>query len=200
MPDELLTWDPDDESFTWDSPLPIGWDFLLPNLNPTPIMSDENQISIVIAPATKTAILAKLAELRALVLEFAINLTPDERMHTPTISTERSAMVTTFDMQMATHPDVIPGYVDMPEKDKDSAAFGDLAEMLAPAMEICEMLSDTVHLVGADLLKAYLTFYSAVQMAAKNNVPGATTLLEDLRRFIPRGRKSGGSPASTPAP
>lgn len=191
---EPLRWDT--PGLRYDTP-GVTWDGFVQT--PTQhLMPDDNRISIEIPPATKASVLAKLAEIRALIAPFCLNLTPGERQSVPTIGTERAAMVSTFDMQMATHPTLVPPYVDMAEKTKDSAAWTDLTEMLSPSREISEMLGDTRHVAGADLLGAYLPFYGSVQQAAKHNVAGADTTLGTLRPFFPRGRRS--TPTPPPAP
>jgi hypothetical protein len=48
-----------------------------------------------------------------------------------------------------------------------------------------------------DTYLAYLSFYNNVKQGAKRNVPGANTVLDNLKRFFPRG---GGSPPAPPTP
>lgn len=194
---EPLTWDIDDPNLTWDSPLPLQWDGLIPNLNTTHHMSEANRISIAIAAADKTAFITKAQELRTAALAFAETLTAADRQTIPTIGTERSAMVAKFDMHMAAHPEFVPSFVSMAEKNKDSAAFGTAFEMLIPVKEVVDLLVDTLHLLGADLLVAYLAFYGNVQLAAKNKVPGADVILADLKPFFRRGA---GVPTPPPGP
>lgn len=194
---EPLLWDSEDPNLTWDSPLPISWDGLLPNLNNTHTMSEQNRISIAIAAADKTAYLTKAAELRAIVMGFAQNLSATDRQVIPTIGTERGAMVATFNMHMAARPEFVPSFVNMTEKDKDVAGFSDVVEMLAPLKELVDLLADTAHVLGADLLVAYLAFYGNVQLAAKNKVPGADVVLADLKRFFTSG---GQNPQNPPMP
>ena len=98
---------------------------------------------------------------------------------------------------MASHPDMVPNYVDMPEKDIDSAAWTDALSMIQPAKEVVETLTDMMTLIGADLLTAYLAFYGSVKGAAKHNVPGSTTVLQDLARFFKRGSNT---PTTPPTP
>jgi hypothetical protein len=194
-----LTWDQTGDQIVWDSPIGLTWDGEAPNtINNMP---SDNLISITFAPADKTAILTKLNEIRTILQAYAVNLTPLERRETPTIGTERGAMVLTFDAQMQAHPEMVPAFVDMAEKNKDSASWHDTADMWRPAKEITEILADILHLVGADLMTAYLAFYGSVKGASRHNVAGSSTVYDDLRRFFPRGVGSGGgSPVPPPAP
>ena len=164
------------------------------NPNATHTMTNDNRISIAIAPADKTAFLAKVAELRTLALTFAVAMTAEDRKKIPTIGTKREAMVATFDTQMELRDDLVPSFLVAAEKAKDSTAWVDINDLLAPLDEVKELLGDTKHLVGADLLTAYRAFYAAVQQAAEHGVAGADTCLNALKPFFPRGGSGGATP------
>ena len=196
-----LTWDQTGDQIVWDSPIGLTWDGEAPNTSIH--MPSDNRISITFAAADKTAVTTKLNEIRTILRNYAMNLTPQERKEIPTISTERGAMINTFDAQMAAHPELVPGFVDIAEKNLDSAAWQDALGMYRSAGEVFEILDDLLHLLGADLLTAYLAFYGNVKNAARHNVAGGTTVYEDLRRFFPRGggsSGSGGGPVPPPTP
>jgi hypothetical protein len=143
-----------------------------------------------------TDIMAAFATIKA-KLPFLINLSMEEKRRMPNIGTERGGMVDTFTIEMGLHPDLIPTYVDMPELAIDSALFTQLDTIKACANELCEGINDTHQAVGSDMYLAYLSFYNNVKQAAKRNVPGANTVLDNLKRFFPRG---GGTPPPPPAP
>jgi hypothetical protein len=164
----------------------------------------DNRISITIDPADITAWNTHLAALRAIAAKYAFGLTPEERQGTPTIGPKREAMVNTFDASMAASPALVPSYVSVPEKDKDSAAWKTTALWTSGLDEVREMVGDTNHLLGSELLaNAYLPYYGNVQQAAKNGVPGADAKLAELKQFFPRGQRrpngSGGSAAAAKA-
>ncbi len=162
-------------------------------------MSETNKISIEIPAADKAAILAKLDEIIVLILKFAFELSTDEREDTHTIGVKRAAMVATFDTQMAQNPALIPGYVNLAEKGKDSTAWKDVAEMIAKVNTIASLLDDTEHVLGSDLLTAYESFYGYVKDASDRGVAGATAVVEALRPFFPQGRKAK-KPVTPPTP
>ena len=170
---------------------------LLLEINYPKIMTTHNRVSAEITDAAKSQILAKFQEIRDL-LPFLINLTPEEKMSIPTISTERGAMDEAFNAEMAAHPELVPSYVDATELACDRELRGDLLEILQRSREVCSALEDTAHVAGSDVLLAYLSFYSNVRQAAKRGVAGANILLENLSRFFPRSRRATGpmSPVS----
>lgn len=109
-------------------------------------------------------------------------------------------MNSTFQMEMAAHPELVPTFVDMTEVDKDSALWNDLDEILACAREVCEGIEDTHQAVGNDLYLAYLSFYNNVGQAAKRGVAGIQSIYENLRRYFRRGGGSTPPPTPPPAP
>jgi len=154
----------------------------------------DNRISAELTPANKTVILTKLGEIEAL-LPFLLNLTVEEKSSLPKMSTFRDGMDEAFAMEMAAHPDLVPTFVDMAEVAKDRAVRSALRDVFQQISALCEGVEDTQTAAGVDTYLAYLSFYNNVKQAAKRNVPGANTILDNLKRFFPRG---GSSP--TPAP
>jgi hypothetical protein len=163
-----------------------------PNPN-TNIMPDDNRVSATITAEVKTQVITKIQEIMDL-LPFLVNLSPEEKQGIATIGTERGAMDAAFTSEMAAHPDLVPGFVDATELGLDRELRGALQEILQRTRELNDALEDTVHVAGSDVLLAYLSFYGNVQQASKRGVTGANTLLENLGRFFPRGKRAAASP------
>lgn len=173
----------------WNAPGAV-WNGAVNNPTPAPMASD-NKISATISAQDKADILAAFQTIRT-KLPFLINLTPTERQRLPSIGTERGGMNTLFPTEMHSHPELVPSYVNVPEMDKDSALWDQLAEIASASRGVCESIEDTLQAVGNDLFLAYLSFYQNVGQAAKRNVAGAGTLYESLRPYFQR--------SSTPPP
>ena len=159
-------------------------------------MSKDNHISEEISPEVKAQVLGKLQEVMEL-LPFLVNLSDGEKKGIATIGTERGAMDETFSAEMGAHPELVPAYVDAAELARDRKLRADLLEILQRTREVCDVLEDTAHVAGSDVLLGYLAFYSNVKQAAARGVTGAATLLANLGRFFPRRGKQGDAP---PAP
>lgn len=157
-------------------------------------MPADNRISAELAAAAKTQILTKIDEIHAL-LPFLVNLTEQESRSLPTIGAERTGMVEAFSLQINAHPEFVPSYVDVAEMARDRALRVDLLEVYAAVGGLHKGLRDTLQVVGSDLYTNFLSFYSSVQRA----VSGAGAVLEDLRRFMPRGRPATPAAAKTSA-
>lgn len=158
-------------------------------------MSNDNKVSASLTAQNVQDIIGHFNAIRAL-LPFGVHFTPEERRSTPTIGTERTGMNSVFPGQMAAHPDLVPTYVDMPEVQKDSALWDQLAEIEVAANEVAEIISDTKRAVGSDLLLAYSSFYNNVTQAAKRGVAGIQTVYDNLRRFFRRSGGGGTDPAA----
>lgn len=196
MPEEPLRYN---SGLKWGTP-GLKWNGTISTTNNnTHNMSETNKISIEIPAADKTAILAKLDEIIVLILKFAIELSTDEREDTHTIGVKRAAMVATFDTQMAQNLTLVPGYIDIAEKGKDSASWSDVAEMIAKVNTVASLLGDTHHVIGSDLLTAYEGFYGYAKDAANRGIAGASAVVEALRPFFPQGRKAK-KPVTPPTP
>lgn len=178
-------------ALTWDSPLPLNWDAAsvtwdgeVQNPNPTNPMPNDNRISASISPADMETILDNIAEIRAL-LPFLINLTKQERIELPKMGPASLA----FDEQCADYmvsaPNLVPPFVSVSEVEKDRALRLALAEIWREAKKLCEMLDDTMMLVGSELWMADLSFYQTVRQAARRDVAGADTVYDELRPRFP---------------
>lgn len=183
---------------TWDTPLPIAWDTPgatwdaeIDNPNPNPTMPNDNRISAELSDADKTTILTKIAEIGAL-LPFLLNLTKQERMTLPKLGAGSLA----FDEQCADYmesaPNLIPPFVDPAEVTKDRNLREALAEVWRELKMLCEMLDDTLMLVGNEIWMADLTYYQTVRQAARRDVPGADTIYDELRARFPGVSGDGG--------
>ena len=157
-------------------------------------MPNDNKISAILSAQDRTDVLAAFETIKT-KLPFLINLTPVERRRMPTLGTERGGMDETFSMEMASHPELVPGFVDVPELAKDRALWTALAEFLSCAKEVCEGIEDTHQVAGSDIYMAYLSFYQNVRQAARRGVVGADAIYQNLRRFFPSG---GPTPPPTP--
>lgn len=185
-----LTWD---SSLAYDTP-GLTWDAVVTTTKHIPTM--DNRISATLSPADKATALTKLGEIQAL-LPFLLNLTADEKSSLPKMSAIRDGMDETFAQEMTAHPELVPNFVDMTELSKDRALRSALRDLHQQMCALCEGIEDTLTAAGVDTYLAYLSFYNNVKQGAKRNVPGANTVLDNLKRFFPRG---GGSAPTQPTP
>ena len=180
----------------YDTPS-LAWDAVATTTKHIP--TTDNRISATLSPADKATALTKLGEIQAL-LPFLLNLTADENSSLPKMSAIRDGMDETFAQEMTAHPELVPNFVDMTELSKDRALRSALRDLHQQMCALCEGIEDTLTAAGVDTYLAYLSFYNNVKQGAKRNVPGANTVLDNLKRFFPRGGGSTPTPPTPPTP
>ena len=82
---------------------------------------------------------------------------------------------------MEQYPDYVPRYIDKAEFDKDYTAREVLESRMIKLEGITEQVEDTKKLLDFDNYQAALSFYRSVKILESENVPGVTTMLDDLK-------------------
>lgn len=152
-------------------------------------MTPDNLADITITAQDKADLATHLTAAAAILAKYTIGLPAGQKRDFPTIGPERKAMVADFITSMNAHADLVPGYLDMVQVNKDAAARTDLLAGYETMKEMSGGVEDTLHALGSDLLLAFMAYYSSVQSAAKRNVPGATEVLATVQQHVPRGWK-----------
>ena len=154
-------------------------------------MATDTNISVVITPDQKAAILAKIADLKA-AMSFLVGLTDDQRKTMLKLGDKTVGFEQKCASYMASRPDLIPGFVDMNKLGQDRAAWADVADILHALLDVTQQADDTDMVLAHQIYLPDLSFYQNVQMAAKRNVPGAQAIFDDLKARFP------GHPHTTP--
>jgi len=162
-------------------------------------MALDNLISVEIPAADVGSFLTKIEEQKTILQGKVINLTPNERRRYARVSYEMIPWVQKCYQYMQTNPELKPGYIDLVELAKDMQTRNDLYSLYTALREVFESVDDTLLLVGNDIYTNCIAFYQAVKAASKANVPGSTSIYEDLAQQFPgRPRNAGGNPPPTP--
>jgi hypothetical protein len=187
-----LTWS---KKYRWSKTL--KWNGLAPNTGP--IMpntsSTDTPIVVNLSPAEKAAILAKAAELAAL-LTWTIGLSDADRKAMFKLGDKSVGFDQKVAAYMTSRPDLVPGYVDMAQLAQNRTARVDVGDILRVVGDIWQRLSDTELKLGNQVFKPELAFYHSAQEAAKHGVNGAQGIVDDLKvRFAGQGQRT--TPATT---
>ena len=145
----------------------------------------ENKISLEIPAADYQSIVAKLREVETAIAKYLIALTPDQRQSYPKTGDKTHQFVEKALEHAASNPELLPAYVDIAEWQKDSKTRHDLRTVLALCEKLRSNVDDTMLLCGSESYTAALAFYSSVKQAAKMNVAGAKTIVDDLSPRFP---------------
>lgn len=119
-----------------------------------------------------------------------IALTPEERRDIPKMGDKTVAFVTKAIEYMQEFPELVPKYVEAQPAKIDLAAVQTLLPLNSQFTKLQEMTSDSSMLSGSEAYGSALSFYNSVKLQAKENVPGAKNVYEDLKtRFPGRTKK-----------
>ena len=122
-------------------------------------MPSDNRISIEVTPAQLAAVNLAVADLEIALEGLTSNISEDHKRSLPKIGDKTLAFDEKCKTYMADRPDLVPGFTDPAEVQRDR----DLVAALLPVMrEIAPILSDlesTILLAYSDLYVADLAFY-----------------------------------------
>ena len=153
-------------------------------------MSDTDRISVAIPADIVQQIKDYYIQANLLLVEYLINLTPEERMQLPKMG-DRSFSFVMKGVELLEIPGTpTPPYINVPALGIDMAAFSTLYQIQQIMKPTMDMLDDTLLLCGSESYVAILALYNYLKGAAKMNVPGAKTAYEELSaRFAARPAK-----------
>lgn len=113
-----------------------------------------------------------------------VNLTPEERQRLYKMRNNRASFAQRTMMYAQDNPHLIPSFADYPAAKVDYAYYLTTLQLLQRFTDIAEKLNDTNIAVGSEILQFCRLFYNNVKMAADQNVPGVTSIYEDLNTFF----------------
>lgn len=152
-------------------------------------MSDTDRYSMVIPGDIAQQIKEHYTQANQLLVEYLINLTPEERMELPKMGDKTFSFVMKGVELLATPGTPTPPYVDVPALGIDMGAFTTLHQIQQIMKPTMDMLDDSLLLCGSEAYMAILALYNYLKGAAKVNVPGAKTAYEELSARFARPSK-----------
>lgn len=153
-------------------------------------MALNNLITVEFTTQEVNSVNNKLDGVEQVIAPKAVNLSPEERQQYAKISYEMNVFVDKVRAYMTTDPTLIPTWLDVAEMDRDIAARTVLTAWHNKLTELLEMVDDTNILLSTDVYHSALAYYNNVKQASVNNVPGTTTIYQDLQQQFP-GRPAG---------
>jgi hypothetical protein len=121
-----------------------------------------------------------------------VNLSPEERKQYGSINDRTENWVYKVKGYMAQKPELVPFYLNVSEFNNDYEARNAIKPILNRIASIHESFDDTAKLLSHDIYNTSIAYYRSIKMIAQQNVPGTTTIYEDLKKQFP------GRPSSVP--
>ncbi|MDR1326361.1 MAG: hypothetical protein LBK00_10040 [Treponema sp.] len=120
---------------------------------------------------------------------YTFALTPQERHAILKMGDKSLAFVEKTRDYAHDNPALVPSYLDIDDFDKGFSDARDLWRLHTAIRQLEEAISDTVMLAGSEAYHAALVVYHNVQAAAKQDIPGAKAVYENLKPHFPSGKK-----------
>ena len=146
-------------------------------------MKDEHSVAIpanVLAQAQE-----KADEIADLLKPYLFNLTPSERKGRLKLGDKSLAFAQKSYDYAQSNLAFVPSYLDMNMFDVDMKDTTGLRVLQITLAQLATGIDDTVMISGGEAYNASLIFYNAVKQAAKQNVPGAKSIYEELQKRFP---------------
>lgn len=127
---------------------------------------------------------------QALLVPYFVTLTPEDRKNMLKMNNGTDPFVAQGLQYMGSNPEFIPSFVNAKEVGTDYDNYDGLSPLYALLTQVCSQVSDTKMASGGSAYNGVLSFYNNVKLAAKNRVPGAKTIFEDLKKRFEKKKKT----------
>ncbi len=157
-------------------------------------MSTQNLVAVEIPAEVQQEVTTKINEVVDALSPYLIAISPDQRRELPKMGDGTQPFVEKALEYGKTNPQFVPPFVNVADLEIDYNATKMLLAFFRPLAQLMSKLDDTILLSGSEAYVAALSIYNTLKLAAKNNVPGAKSILEDLKkRFEGRSKRSNGN-------
>jgi hypothetical protein len=146
-----------------------------------------NRVSVRISEADQAQLEAAIQSIETILKPYVVLLTPESRQTLPKLTDATFPFVQKALDYAAEHAEFLPPYVDLMELHTDFDAAHLLMRYIRRMSVIHSAISDTAMLSGSEAYMAALAFYNAVKYAAKQNIPGAEAIYQDLVQHFSSG-------------
>ncbi|OWY25446.1 hypothetical protein C7N43_19830 [Sphingobacteriales bacterium UPWRP_1] len=113
-----------------------------------------------------------------------VNLTPEERSRLYKMKNNRYSLAERSLTHAKNNPHLTPPFISLTEAELDLTYYKQLQSFIGIINSLAESVADTQMALGSEILQFCLPFYNSVKMAAQQNVPGSTSIYEDLNSFF----------------
>ncbi|WP_348824699.1 hypothetical protein [Flavobacterium aestuarii] len=155
-----------------------------------------NRLNITATAAQVTAVKAAFQTILT-NLPFLVGLTADERKSLNAIDVSNKAFTEDAINAGVSNPTLVPSYLSVANMKNDLALFAQLDEIAALANQLSQRVDDTRMLAGSEAYGAALSLYKAFGGAADAGVPGAESVVDQLKK---RFASNSGSAVNTAPP
>lgn len=141
-------------------------------------------ISASLSPTELADFTAAITTINNILKDKVVNLTPEERSKLYKMRNTRVSFAQRCMLYAQNNPALVPSFANYPEAQKDYNYYNQLLNLTQLTTGLAETLDDTLMATGSEVLQFCLIFYNNVKLAAQQNIPGSTSIYEDLNSFF----------------
>jgi hypothetical protein len=145
----------------------------------------EDKHAVMIPANIVTQVKNLVQQAISVLLPYVTPLTPAERRTIAKIGEKTLSFVEKAHEAAAANPTLVPPFLKMADFDVDFADAHNLWSLLLLAQQLYENVDDTTMVAGSEAYQFSLIFYNSVKMAARQDIPGAKAIYEDLKKRFP---------------
>ena len=131
----------------------------------------------------------KVTEINDLLTPYLTTLTKDQRRTILKMGEKALSFVTNSNDLSKEYPELLPSFVTQEEFDIDVTDATQLLPLENNLTALASLINDTAMLAGSEAYNNALLFYNNVKLAAKNNIPGAKEVYDELKTHFPRRKR-----------
>lgn len=158
------------------------------------MITDDNRISATLPDEDIAGILEAIKSIQER-LPFLVSLTAQQRKELPKMKDKSAAFDGKCAGYMVSNPELVPGFVEVAEVEKDRALRDRILKFLPQLQALGELVDSTLMVVNSEIWMADLAYYQSAREAARRNRSGAEGIYNDLRLRFP-GTPSAAEPAA----
>jgi hypothetical protein len=156
-----------------------------------------NRVSVTATAVQVTAVKAAFQTILT-NLPFLVGLTDDERKTLTSIDVSNKAFTEDTINASVNNATLIPSYISVANMQSDLTLFTQLDEISGIANQLCERIEDTKMLAGSEAYGSALAMYKIFGSAADAGVPGADSIVEQLKKRFASNTSTAPAPAAPP--
>ncbi len=141
-------------------------------------------LSAILSPAELADLDAAFTTINTIFTNKLVNLTPEERGTLYKMRNTRASFAQRAMTYAKNNPSLVPSFANYAEAEKDYKYYLQLLEIAQLGNSLAESLNDTMMAVGTEVLQFCLIFYNNFEMASRQNIPGSTSMYQDLFTFF----------------
>jgi hypothetical protein len=146
-------------------------------------MNEKN--SLFIPPEVLAQVKNFISQATAMLLPYVSTLTPHERQKVAKMGEKTLSFVEKAYEFAVDNPTLCPPYLDMAAFGIDFNDAHNLWTLTLAIKQLYENVDDTGMMAGSEAYQSALVFYNSVKMAARQDVPGAKAVYEELKKRFP---------------